>query len=143
MVAGVALALAAVQSTAEDAAVKSEVDGTWKLVEYIENGTPNAAVVEAGYEIRRQNGVQEIYSRGKLFSSRKFKVNAAATPRQIDFIDDAGKVTHGIYELTDDKHRAALFVDSAKGATDRPGGFDEPGLIVATYSRVTAADPAK
>jgi uncharacterized protein (TIGR03067 family) len=114
----------------------TEVDGTWKLVEYIENGTPNADEVKANYVIVRKDGIQEITKNGEPFNKRKIEIDPTKTPKHIDFIDEKGTRVRGVYEIKGDTMKAALLFDDEKRKTERPADLEEKGNILAVYERV-------
>lgn len=114
----------------------TEVDGTWKLIKYIEDGKPNESEVKANYLIVRNDGVQVITKGGKPFSKVNFEVDPTKTPRYIDFIDDKGTRVGGVYEIEGHEMRVAIFADSEKRKTGRPSDLKEEGNIIAVYERV-------
>ena len=122
--------------TADDAEKRgTEVDGTWKLIKYIENGKPREDIVKQNYLIVRKDGVQEITKDGKPFSKSKFKVDPSKTPKHIDFLGDPGAL--GAYEIKGGEMRLALRADPEKQKSERPGDLKEAeGAIIAVYERV-------
>ena len=68
----------------------TEIDGTWKLIEYFENGKPLNDIVKQNYLIVRKNGLQTITRDGKPFSKVKFKIDPSQSPSHINFINDQG-----------------------------------------------------
>jgi uncharacterized protein (TIGR03067 family) len=121
-------------------AVFAEIDGTWKLTKYIENGKANEEEVRANYRIIRKEGTQEITKDDKPFSKRQFMLNPELTPKHIDFIDADGGRTRGIYELNGTEMRVALFADPEKRKGHRPTDFKEEGKIIAVYERSKGTD---
>jgi uncharacterized protein (TIGR03067 family) len=114
---------------------ETEVDGTWKLIKYIENGKPREEIVKQNYLIVRKHGVQEITKDGKPFSKTKFKVDPSKTPKHIDFLSDKGAL--GAYEIKGREMRLAILADPKKQKTERPGDLKEAeGNIIAVYERV-------
>ncbi|WP_406698680.1 hypothetical protein V5E97_07310 [Singulisphaera sp. Ch08] len=114
----------------------TEVDGTWRLTRYIENGKPNEEEVRANFLIVRKNGIQEITRGGTFFSKRKITIDPLKTPKQIDLVDDAGVCVVGIYEMGVDGMRLAILADPEKRKTERPSNLKDEGNIVAVYQRV-------
>ena len=134
---GVALAGVPLAPAADgENARTTEVDGTWRLTGYIEDGRPNEDEVRANYRIVRTDGIQEITRAGKFFNKRVFKVDPRKMPRHIDFIDDKGAVVRGVYEIAGDAMRIAILADPERQRTDRPDDLGKEGKIVAVYERV-------
>src|SRR5687768_12106695 len=96
---GVALCGVPLAVTADDAQKVTEVDGTWKLTKYVENGRPNEDVAKGNYQIVRKDGTQAITKDGKPFSKGKYEVDPAKSPKHIDLIDDKGVRVRGVYEI--------------------------------------------
>ena len=130
VVVGAAFRLAGAEEKKE-----TEVDGTWKLIKYIENGKPREDIVKQNYLIVRKDGVQEITKDGKPFTKSRFKVDSSRTPKHIDFLGDPGAL--GAYEIKGGEMRLALRADPEKQKTERPGDLKEAeGSIIAVYERV-------
>lgn len=116
----------------------TEIDGTWKLTKYFENGTANEEIVKQNYIIVRKGGLQEITKDGKPFSKTWFEVDASHSPKHIDFIHvedrDQQPSILGVYELNDDVLKVALL--STNESTARPKKIEQEGTIVAIYERI-------
>lgn len=125
-------------SVSAEEKMETEVDGTWKLIKYIETGKPNADEINANYLVVRKDGVQEITKDGKPFSKTKFAVAPSKTPKHIDFIDEKGTRIGGVYEIKGCEMRVAILGNSEKRITTRPGAVKEEGNIIAVYERVAA-----
>ncbi len=117
--------------------IPSEIDGSWKLTQYIENGSSKDEIVAENYVITRKDGMQEITKDGKPFSKRWFEVDEVKLPKQITFIDtdepraDSGL---GIYQLDGKQMKLAMLVEN--DARDRPKSFEEKGIVIAIYERL-------
>lgn len=135
---GALIGMQFLSGSSADEKKKTDADGVWKLIKYIENGKLNQDEVMANYRIVRKNSVQEITKDGKLFSKRKFEVDSGKTPKYIDFIDDKGMRTQGIYETKGIEMQIVIFFDSEKRRTSRPNNFNEEGNIIAVYERIQA-----
>lgn len=135
-----ALLLCAAASYAAEKSTPEEVEGTWKLTGYVEDGKAKPEEVKADYLVTRKAGVQEITKGGEIFTTRRYEVDVKNSPKTIDFISDAGR-TLAVYEIKDKMMRVAMYLDPAKLKSERPSDFEEAGKVVATYERV-AKEPA-
>ena len=116
----------------------TEIDGTWKLTKYFENGAANEEIVKQNYIIVRKDGLQVITKDGKPFSNTWFEVDASHSPKHVDFIHvedkDQQPSTLGVYEINDDVLKVALLTTNE--STDRPKKIELEGTIMAVYERV-------
>ena len=118
---------------------KTEIDGTWEVISYNDNGKEDAKSVKSEYIAVRQKGVQTITKEGKPWKERRYSVNPKANPKEITVRDPRdGKITSvGIYEIKGDTMKIAVFDDKTQKAQERPKDFSpSKGKKVITYRRV-------
>lgn len=66
---------------------ETEVDGTWQLIYYYEEGKSGDEIVKQNYVIVRRDGVQKITMNGNPFMTAKFVVDSSKKPSQQRFRD--------------------------------------------------------
>jgi uncharacterized protein (TIGR03067 family) len=109
---------------------QGKLRGTWITVSQISDGkvildektpAPSGPVVQLVYDGNQWT----VKSGDKTFAKGTFKIDAAKSPKEIDVMNDRGKVTlQGIYEVKDDTYRYCV-VPAGKARptefTSKPG----------------------
>jgi uncharacterized protein (TIGR03067 family) len=121
--------------------VKTEIDGTWEVTRFNEQGTDTSEPVRSKLVVVRENGIQTTTKDGKPWGKKShYSIAPNTAPKQIAFSDpdQPDKITHiGIYEIKGDTMKMAGFVDRAKRTTERPKDFTPAeGKVVSELKRV-------
>jgi uncharacterized protein (TIGR03067 family) len=104
--------------------VKTEVDGTWEVIQE-SKANPNAA--KSKIVVVQDNGIETMMKDGKLWRKSRYTVNPNATPKQITWSEpqQGGKISQvGIYKIDGDTLTVAVLTDKTKRATERPKNFE-------------------
>jgi uncharacterized protein (TIGR03067 family) len=92
----------------EEVKVKSELEGTWKLVELVTDGTEEDPKVLEGVSLKiNANQIEIRSSRFWIDNDLTYEINAAKNPKEIDFTvtgdgPNKGRKTKGIYKKESD-----------------------------------------
>ena len=77
----------------------TEVDGTWRLTGYIEDGRPNEDEVQGELSDRQDEWDSGDHPGREVLQQAGLQSRSAEAPKHIDFIDEKGTVVRGVYEI--------------------------------------------
>ncbi len=126
------------EENADSPYAQTEIDGTWQLVEWNENGRLDERVVADDYRIVRINGVQSIARGGMPFSASWFRVRHDGD-KWIEFWDEKSSKWAGFtrYRIDKDTLKVAQYIDEKRSGKEFPKDLKpREGVIIVTYRRI-------
>ena len=126
---GVAMACSARPAADGAGGGTTEVDGTWRLAGYIEDGRPTRR--KSRRTIGSSGPGDSGDARGRqVLQQAELQGRSAEDAQHIDFIDDKGAVVRGVYEFRGNELRMAILADPERQRTDRPGDLRRGKMFV-------------